>query len=311
MTFSVESFLIGQSRAMRDLRRQIERFGPSDLPALIRGPTGSGKELVARALHEASGRKGAFVAFNVCALSDTMFEDALFGHVRGAFTGATSDRAGYLAEANGGTIFLDEVGGTGPMSQSKLLRAVETRSFRAVGAARDRVSDFRLIAATNEPLESMVAQGSFRSDLFHRLAGVMFHVPPLDRRRDDIPHLTRHFLGARHGIANEALDYLAAASWPGNVRELKHAVERAGVLAGDGRIEIDHVREATPATDVECALDNAVARTALLQVLVESKWDTAAAAARLGVHRATVYRRMKQLSLGLDSASQTLARARG
>jgi two-component system NtrC family response regulator len=312
MTPSLDTILIGRSGAMRELRRQIERFGPTQLPALIRGPTGSGKELIARALHQASGRAGAFIAFNVCALSDTMFEDALFGHVRGAFTGATGDRAGYLAEANGGTVFLDEIGGTAPMSQSKLLRAVETRTFRAVGASRDRVSDFRLIAATNEPLERMVAQGQFRRDLFHRLAGVVFHVPALETRREDIADLAHHFVGPAREITEKALQYLSEASWPGNVRELRHALDRAGVLAGDGPIGIDHVREAaSPAVaGVDAVPDDAGARAALLRVLVESNWDTSAAAERLGVHRATVYRRMKQLSLDSDTGLDAGVNAR-
>lgn len=299
MTTAIESILVGRSPAMQDLRHQIERFGPCNLPVLVRGPTGSGKELVARALHQASCRAGAFVAFNVCALPDTMVEDALFGHVRGAFTGATDERSGYLAEANGGTLFLDEIGGTLQVSQAKLLRAVETRTFRAVGATRDRVSDFRLITATNEPLEQMVGQGAFRRDLFHRLAGVVLHVPALATRREDILDLALHFAGGRDAITPAALEHLATLSWPGNVRELKHAVERAAVLAGVQPIAVEHVREAQPvsASDPE-ARD---AREMLLQALTEAEWDTAVAAQRLGVHRATVYRRMKQLLTEGDS----------
>lgn len=293
MTIALESMLIGRSSAMQELRRQIERFGPCNLPALIRGPTGSGKELVARALHQASGRSGTFVAFNVCALPDTMVEDALFGHVRGAFTGASGDRIGYLSEANGGTLFLDEIGGTLQLSQAKLLRAIETRTFRAVGATRDRVSDFRLIAATNGPLEHMVGQGAFRRDLFHRLAGVVLHVPALDLRREDIVDLALHFAGHEDAVTPAALRYLTALSWPGNVRELKHAVERAAVLAGAQPIAVEHVREAQPSASGRPK--PAGARELLLQALAESEWDTEVAAQQLGVHRATVYRRMKQL----------------
>jgi DNA-binding NtrC family response regulator len=303
---TIESLLIGHSTPMRKLRAQIERFAPTRLPALIQGPTGSGKELVARALHIASRRQGAFVAFNVCAVADSMFEDALFGHVKGAFTGATADRAGYLAEANGGTVFLDEVGGTAIASQVKLLRAVETGTFRSVGAGSDRVSDFRLVAASNEPLERLVIDGRFRRDLLHRLAGIILEVPPLAARPEDIVLLATHFLGSMHSGKAVTLTSGAAAclrehSWPGNVRELKHAIERAAVLSVGHAIDREDIErcivvESRGQNGQRLRADPAEARH-LLHALIECEWDTAAVADRLGVHRATVYRRMRQCGI--------------
>ncbi len=234
---------------MRQLRNLIRRIGPTELPVLITGPTGSGKELVANAMHLASGRKGAFIAFNVCAVADTMFEDALFGHARGAFTGATSDSAGYLAQANNGTVFLDEISGLGLPSQAKLLRALETQTFRAVGAQHDKHSKFRIVAASNENLERLSGAGQFRLDLYHRLAGTTVKVPALSSRREDIPALIRAFAretGATHdaNIAIEAMTMLEAEAWPGNVRQLKHVVELSRALSDGRSVSPDGVRAA-------------------------------------------------------------------
>jgi DNA-binding NtrC family response regulator len=307
-----ESLLIGASAAMARLRAQIVRFAPTGLPILIQGPTGTGKELVARALHLESRRRGNFVAFNVCAVSESMFEDALFGHVRGAFTGASAEHAGYLAEANGGTLFLDEIGGAGLAAQAKLLRAIETASFRPVGAACDRVSDFRTIAAANEPLHALVGEGRFREDLFHRLAGVVLDVPPLSARPEDIAALSQHFLAAFRPhdtptLTVSAIDRLSQHAWPGNVRELKHTVERAAILARSPRVDRDAVEQAIgtpdnlpqPTTEAPASVE----REQLLRILIESGWDTAIAAERLGIHRATVYRRMRALGIGAGDRS--------
>jgi DNA-binding NtrC family response regulator len=168
---AADALLIGEAPAVRRLRRTVERIAPSRLPVLIEGPTGSGKELVAELLHQRSGRRGELVAFNVCAIGETMFEDALFGHVRGAYTGASGDAPGFLREAHGGTVFLDEIGGLPPLLQPKLLRALETGVFRPIGSARDSTSDFRLVSATNDGIESLVAAGRVRADIAHRLSG--------------------------------------------------------------------------------------------------------------------------------------------
>lgn len=286
---------------MQRLRSLIVRIAPTELPVLVTGPTGSGKELVANAVHLASRRSGAFIAFNVCALSDTMFEDALFGHARGAFTGATSDSAGYLAEAHNGTIFLDEISGLGMRSQAKLLRALETQTFRPVGAQRDKHSKFRIVAASNENLDRLCTQGLFRSDLYHRLAGTTVKVPPLSERMDDIPLLVRAFAGETRSdagalVSPDAIEILAAKDWPGNVRQLKHVVGLTQAL-GDGKCITDESVRAALALD--CAENHTELKydqrdRALLLVLEQVHGNIDEAAKQLGVHRTTVYRRLSR-----------------
>jgi DNA-binding NtrC family response regulator len=269
---------------------------------LIYGETGSGKELVAQAIHAVSRRDGEIVALNVCALADSMFEAALFGHVRGAFTGAVGDSLGFLAEANGGTLFLDEISGLPAVAQAKLLRAVETKQFRPIGARMDRRSDFRVIAASNENLQQLASAGRFRADLLQRLSGVCVRVPPLRARVEDLPALIAHFATAcskgtpASRFSAAAVERLQAHPWPGNVRELRHVVECALALSDT---EVVSVRE------VECLLgggDAAVAShreayedRALLLALEEANWDVGEAARRLGIHRATIYRRLKRM----------------
>ena len=301
---AMAELLIGETPVMQQLRALVARVAPSSLPVLIQGPTGSGKELVAAALHRWSGRAGRLVAFNVCALGESMFEDALFGHVKGAFTGALRDAPGYLLEADRGTAFLDEIGGLPLAAQAKLLRAVETRQFRAVGATYDRSSDFRLVAATNEGLDALVAGGRFRPDLAFRLCGVVIEVPPLAARTADIPLLARHFLEASAPelgleLGADALAELAAQPWEGNVRELKHVVERAILSSTGRRVTRTDVRTALPGST--CApransLDS-FAKRRLEELLGAHGWDTAKVAAALGVHRGTVYRQMKRLGI--------------
>lgn len=296
--------LIGETPIMQHLRALIAKVAPSSLPVLIQGPTGSGKELVAAALHQWSGRTGGFVAFNVCALAESMFEDALFGHVRGAFTGATRDAAGYLLEADKGTVFMDEIGGLPLGAQAKLLRAVETRQFRPVGAAYDRKSDFRLIAASNDDLAGLVSTGRFRPDLAYRLRAVLIDVPPLASRKADIPLLARRFLetavpGIGLELSADATAELTAQSWEGNVRELKHVVERAVLLVSGRRVSRADIRAALPTTGAArhewCS--ETFARRRLADLLEAHGWDTAKVAQALGVHRATVYRQMKRHAL--------------
>jgi DNA-binding NtrC family response regulator len=300
-----ELLLIGESAAMRRLRALVATVAPARLPVLIEGETGTGKELVATMLHRLSGRSGALVAFNVCALGDSMFEDALFGHARGAYTGAVGESLGFLREADGGTLFLDEITGLPLPLQAKLLRAIETGVFRPIGAARDVRSDFRVVAATNERLEELVAERRFRSDLSHRLRGVVIGVPTLGERVDDIPLLVEHFVRqSRPGdtvvIMREAMDLLQQRAWPGNVRELKQVVEAAVVFGGN---VVDHdalvMALANGSTHADVAVCDAtlVERRDLLSVLERMDWDTEATAKRLGVHRATVYRKMKRLGI--------------
>jgi transcriptional regulator with PAS, ATPase and Fis domain len=302
---TIDPILVGESTAIREVRALVERVAPTRLSVLIQGPTGSGKELVARAVHAASGRRGRFVAFNVCAIADTMFEDALFGHMRGAFTGAASDTPGYLAEADQGTVFLDEIGSLEPNLQGKLLRAIEEGEFRPVGGRENRRSDFRVVSAINEPIDELIEEGRFRYDLLERLSGIVIRVPPLRERLEDIPPLVDHFLTHAAGTSNGVEMTLGARSllqsyeWPGNVRELKHVIERSVALAGGhalGREEIEAaIRNGSGAWRREAP--NSFARQQLLEVLAVSRWDTAAAAAHLGIHRATIYRRMHRFGI--------------
>jgi len=289
---------------MRQLRATILRAARSRLSVLIQGPTGSGKELVARGLHLASHRTGNFVAFNVCAVSDSMFEDALFGHAKGAFTGAFNETAGYLAEANGGSVFLDEINGLPLVAQAKLLRVIETGTYRTIGAARDRCSDFRVLAATNDNLSAAVSRGAFRADLYYRLSGVILEVPPLSARAEDIAALCAHLLTAdrgapRYQLSSGALRRLEEHDWPGNVRELKHTLERASLLSDDCIIR---------GADITCAFMTGMSRSPtaysperdhMLGLLESVAWDTALLASHLGVHRTTVYRRMQRLGIAV------------
>lgn len=299
----VPSAMIGSSDAMRRLRATIEVVAPTRLPVLIQGPTGSGKELVASAIHSSSGRTGAFVALNVCAISDSMFEDALFGHVRGAFTGAHSDADGFLKEAHRGTLFLDEIGGLAMPQQAKLLRAIETGVFRQVGAKRDTSSEFRVVAATNEGLHDLVAAGRFRADLAHRIAAIAVDVPSLAERLDDLRELTVHFLeagGYAAAISDETLNEMRRHLWPGNVRELKHFVECSAAMSG-GSLHRDHVRtmlEARGASAWRVSMADGAHHGRELRALLERHgWDTGAVAKEMNVHRATLYRRMRRLGI--------------
>jgi DNA-binding NtrC family response regulator len=298
----LERLLVGGSRPMQELRTDIVRLGRTRSPVLIQGPTGSGKELVARGLHLASGRTGQFVAFNICAVPDSMFEDALFGHVKGAFTGAMSDSAGYLLEADGGTVLLDEINGLSLAGQAKLLRAIESGVFRPVGARHDRRSDFRVLAASNANLPDAVAAGAFRADLYYRLAGFTVDVPALRYRSSDIPELVRHFLAADIGIDHQlladAFDELSMYTWPGNVRELRHVVNRLTLIGMSGAQSEARLSAISSILGSKRPSREHDEREELIALLTDSGWDTAQVAERLGVHRATVYRRMIRHGLG-------------
>lgn len=305
--------IVGDSEVIRSLRARVALLAPLDLPVLIEGPTGSGKELVAQALHESSGRAGRFVAFNVCALSETMFEDALFGHARGAFTGALSDRDGYFAEADGGTLFLDEIGGLPLAAQAKLLRVLETHEFRPLGARRDRRSLCRVVAATNDDIAALVRAGRVRADFYHRLRGALVRVPALSARRGDLGVLARHFAAAAHAAAGVppvqvsacALSALSQHDWNGNVRELRHVIEYAMALSADGTLRGEAVRyvlrelsegvTARELADGAPALDGE--REVLRALLELHGWDVEAAARESRVSRASLYRRMERYGL--------------
>lgn len=315
MAAEAGTVMIGESSKMKRLRELIRRLGPRSEPVLLQGPTGSGKELVAQAIHKQSGRTGRLVAFNVCAIPESMFEDALFGHVRGAFTGAASDSLGFLAEADKGTAFFDEISGLSLQMQVKLLRAIETGVFRPVGARGDRRSEFRIVASLNEPLNSLVSDGRFRHDLAHRIGVFVLEVPPLRDRREDIPTLARHF------AANTTADHLASIAlsacairalqdyeWPGNVRELRNVIFAMVAMAEspilDGPAVVNTLMSRGASVPVADKVD--YQRRQLLDVLNRHAWNTGQAARELGVDRATVYRRMN--ALGISTVVRSAAR---
>jgi DNA-binding NtrC family response regulator len=246
--------LIGSSPAMQEVFKKIALVASADIPVLITGESGTGKELVARAIHAHGARRGGpFLPICLPALSPGLVEAELFGHLRGAFTGASHERKGLLELAHGGTVLLDEVGDVPPAVQVKLLRAIEHREVTPVGDARPRPADFRVVAATNRPLAELIADGRFREDLFYRLNVFPIHLPPLRERREDIPALAEHFLGQAFPspaggarLSAEALAELGSRPWAGNVRELRNAVEHAAIVARAGSILPEHLPAPAP-----------------------------------------------------------------
>lgn len=304
--------LIGESPAMREVRRLIERLGPSGLSVLVQGPTGVGKELVAQALHNASGRRGNLIAVNVCAIPDSMFESLLFGHVRGAFTGAVSDHVGHLTEAHGGTLFLDEIGELPLPLQAKLLRVLETRIFRKVGGRHDESSNFRLIVATNADLDRAITGGRFRADLAFRFGAASIRIPPLCERIEDIALLATHFvaevLGPGSQVSGEALSRLSAYTWPGNVRELRHVVELASTFSEEkllGAFAVEAAlghRGSSPqltTNDLAGRDSEKEERELLLTCLRKHAWHVASVAQELGVTKKTVYARIQRHGISI------------
>lgn len=232
--------LVGDSPTMREVLRLIEAVAPAETTVLIQGESGVGKELVARAIHDASPRaKANFVAIDCCSLQEQLFESELFGHEKGAFTGADRLKTGLIEAASGGTLFLDEIGEVSPTIQAKLLRVLETGQYRRLGGVKDLMADVRVVAATNRDLAQASKEGRFRGDLYYRLSAFTIHVPPLRERLQDVPPLVEHFLARRGFERNrdkrvhpEAMRRLMDYSYPGNVRELRNLVERAVILSG-------------------------------------------------------------------------------
>jgi DNA-binding NtrC family response regulator len=243
--------IIGESAPIKDVVRLIDRVAPTDKAVLIQGESGTGKELVARSIQEKSQRADKpFVTINCAALPETLVESELFGHERGAFTGATSQKDGLFEVADGGTLFVDEIGELPLSLQPKLLRVLEDGSLRRVGSHQERRVDVRVIAATNRDLEKEVASGRFREDLYYRINVMSLILPPLRERSDDIPLLVHHFLGDEWQVDAEAMEMLRRYRWPGNVRQLANALDRATVLADDGIILSDDLpREVLQASD--------------------------------------------------------------
>ena len=302
----IAQVILGESTAIRKVRRAILKLAATPISVLILGPTGAGKELVAQALHTGSGRRGRFVPVNSAAISDSLCEAELFGYVRGAFTGAIRDHDGYLAEAERGTLFLDEVESMSSAMQSKLLRAVETGVFRPGGAAADRQSEFRVVAAANEDQRSGALRHFLRQDLLFRLARAVIEVPGLDERVDDIPVLVRHFarmqgaeLAREVAFSDAAMRLLQSRQWPGNVRELQSAVARAIAFCGASVITSDDLRpflESPGQVGIEADAFDPI-KANLLRALQRGENDTLRAAMLLGVHRSTIYRQMRRFGI--------------
>ncbi|UJS25314.1 sigma-54-dependent transcriptional regulator [Thiothrix winogradskyi] len=245
-----KSFMVGQSPALKEVENMIGAVAPSMMTVLIQGESGVGKELVAREIHERSQvASRSFVALDCCTMQENLFESELFGHEKGAFTGADRQKKGLIESAEGGTLFLDEIGEITPAIQAKLLRVLETGRFRRLGGTRDMTANVRVVAATNRDLLAMSQEGTFRADLFYRLNAFTIYVPPLRQRREDIPALVKHFINnhdfsrrVNKHLSEEALAKLVAYPWPGNIRELKNMVERAIILSGDtARILPGHI----------------------------------------------------------------------
>jgi DNA-binding NtrC family response regulator len=295
---------VARSAAMRPVVEMIQRIAPSDANVLIRGENGTGKGVVARAIQAASKRSAKpLVVVNAGGLSENLFESELFGHVRGAFTDARTDRAGRFEIADGGTLFLDEIANVPLAQQAKLLRAVESGEFERVGSSQTRKVDVRLITATNAALESEVQAGRFRQDLLFRLNTVEIRLPPLRERRDDIPALAAHFLslhGARYrrpisGFSAQAIAALTEHAWPGNVRELDHAVERAVLMAQGSEIaRSDLALQAPSESRIEDMSLEDVEAHLIRKALVRFDGNVSKAAEALGLSRSAMYRRMQR-----------------
>ena len=314
-TTALRSNLMGESAAMAAVRSMVASVGPTEANVLVLGENGVGKELVARAIHDASKRAGAaFLAVDMGALPEATFESELFGHRKGAFTDAKTDRDGRFQAARGGTLFLDEVGNMPLPAQAKLLAALERREVTPLGADRPQAVDVRIVSATNLDEASLFDPGVFRSDLLFRLNTIVIRVPPLRERREDVPGLLRHYLAhyeAQYGrpartLSQAALDALAAWHWPGNVRALRHACERAVILAGGGSYETGDFGLSSPsvppsqAAPVPAPDDQTlgeVERGAIAAALAQAKGNISEAARRLGLSRAALYRKLEKHGL--------------
>lgn len=304
--------MLGRSPAIRSVLEVVGRVAPTDATVLVTGETGTGKELVARAIHDQSDRAaGPFVAVNCAALAEGLLESELFGHRKGAFTGAVRDRAGLFEAASGGTILLDEIGDVTPAMQHRLLRVLQERELTPVGAVKPVSVDVRVVAATNRDLRAEMEAGRFRDDLYYRLNVVRIELPPLRARREDIPLLIEAFysrVGRRPhaGCSPLAMRLLQAYPWPGNVRELFAVLESSHIQAGDRRIEAQHlpvdVRGPRPDTAssgerYQSAVPTEDERAAIVSALADAGGVRSAAAERLGMSRTTLWRKMNQYGI--------------
>ncbi len=305
--------LVGRAPAFNAALAAVQRVAPSMLPVLLLGESGTGKELFARAVHEASDRaSGPFVVVDCSGLTETLFESELFGYERGAFTGANARKKGLVETAEGGTLFLDEMGDVPLAMQVKLLRLIESGTFRRVGSIETQQANFRLVAATHKPLQDMVDDGRFRQDLYYRISAFPIKLPPLRERLDDIPMLVDSFLQrgatAKHRISVEpaAMARLQAYDWPGNIRELRNVLERARLFADDGIVRPEHLpetlaavsrRDPTASAGPLALPRGAVDDTALRRLAATTDLTRRELAQQLGLSERTLYRRLKALGL--------------
>jgi two-component system nitrogen regulation response regulator NtrX len=314
--------IVGKTPVMRALMEKIEKVATTPARVLITGDNGTGKELVARALHRMSPRATKpFVEVNCAAIPGELIESELFGHMKGSFTGAISDRAGKFEQANKGTLFLDEIGDMSLAAQAKVLRVLQDNVITRIGGAKPISVDVRVIAATNKTLENEIAAGKFREDLYYRLNVVPIHVPPIRERREDIPMLAQYFaatLSAREGIpprtfTQDALERLSSLDWPGNVRELRNTVERLLILAPDSQIsarDIDRLAgqraldDAGLATLTQCRtfeeFKDAAERAFLLNKLREFDWNVSETARAVEMPRSNLYKKIERYSLSRE-----------
>ncbi len=314
---SAGSRIVGQSQVIRTVLEKVARVGPTDATVLISGESGTGKELVAREIHEASRRSDQpFIAVNCAAITETLLESELFGHAKGAFTGAVRARRGMFEEAHGGTLFIDEIGETSPGFQVKLLRVLQEGEIRRVGESTSVKVDVRVIAATNQDLRRAIAEKRFREDLFYRLNVVPLRLPALRERREDVPLLAAHFLGRfnqRSGtekvLGVDALARLKLHEWPGNVRELENIIEQAASLSTQREISATDIHiegpAVTPLPDGARRLSDVVEkaeRHAIQEALARCGGDQGRVAKELGVSPTTLWRRMKRLGLSPEGA---------
>ena len=303
-----ESEMIGSSAAMIEIYKTVSRVAPTDATVVIEGETGTGKELVARMVHRFSNRaQNPFVPVDCSAIPAALLESELFGSVKGAFTGAERDRVGVFEAANKGTVFLDEIGDIDPAFQVKLLRFLQEREIRPVGASREKKVDVRVVAATNRDLQKMVEEGRFREDLWFRLNVVRLTLPPLRERRNDVPLLTSYFIekyNARYGrdvrLTESGLKALKDFTWPGNVRQLQHLLERLVILAPTARIDAEAVEDAISAMEPGATSSETLAETEadqIRRVLAATGGNKSRAAAILGIERKTLYRKLERMKL--------------